>query len=572
MSLASSKGIRNNYRRHKHAGKSWPILESSKNAPCCLIHPPLLQASVFRRLTAGFPELKMKMTPKSIIVPVSCKSANDKNRLKKRKTPLRMIGSRLPNVVNTIWIRSRMNKKNPPVKCTFSIATQPHSHFHSDIDIEDTFTSRHIDLPKPRPSRAQASTPRSLPFQPVENLQHPSAHALSAPSAPSASVHSTTSSLCHAGSSSSPATFTHSRERASSALAQPRIATSGSPRLSLQPQAVIPIYASGSGNHSAPSFSTTSSPEPTSSSSNDPPHKAQKRTLGDVTSRRTKRPIAGDFVDKVESTILLAARYYRVLLCTGHAFPLELDSDLYAKQAWQLACQEHENHTLATPDVYKVLRQRGSQVRGELKRVIQPLVTAHYHLETSADAADTANTMALISRIKANNTLVYKDHEKRTGLFETPILLAAIKTQWFSHTQAEGVNFHMYFNPIPTPVMALIFTVIENCLDEWKSGQFKAIPFQEKCYREIFQEHLTSLDKWQNHAQGGPILARWQTLLHEKARLHSGAGPLETTRPSRITDSNFEAAVREAGFDVETRSERSGVRNPNYGNLNDESY
>ncbi|KAF8577141.1 hypothetical protein K439DRAFT_1639963 [Ramaria rubella] len=554
MSPASSKGIMsnphlNNYRHHKHTGNSWPILESSKNAPCCLIHPPLLHTSVFRRFTTGFPELKMKMTPKSIIVPVSCKSANDKNRLKK----LRMIGSRLPNVVNTTWIRSRMNKKNPPVKCTFSMATQPHSHFHSDIDIEDTFTSRHVDLPKLRPSRAQASTPCSLPFQPVENLQHPSAHALSAPSAPSASVYSTTSSLCHAGSSSSPATFTHSRERASSALAQPRIATSG-------------------GNHSAPSFSTSSSPEPTSSSSNDPPHKAQKRTLGDVTSRRTKRPIAGDFVDEVELTILLAARYYRVLLCTGHAFPLELDSDLYAKQAWQLACQEHENHTLATPDVYKVLRHRGSQVRGELKRVIRPLVTAHYHLETSADAADTANTMALISRIKANNTLVYKDHEKRTGHFETPILLAAIKTQWFSHTHAEGVNFHMYFNPIPTPVMALIFTVIENCLDEWKSGQFKAIPFQEKCYREIFEEHLASLDKWQNHAQGGPILARWQTLLHEKARLHSGAGPLETTRPSRITDSDFEAAVREAGFAVETRSERSGFRNPNYGNLNDESY
>ncbi|KAF8580308.1 hypothetical protein K439DRAFT_1619904 [Ramaria rubella] len=318
--------------------------------------------------------------------------------------------------------------------------------------------------------------------------------------------------------------------------AQPQVASSGSP-LKLNPQGVVCIQTSGSNPLTTSLFRLSSSPEPTSTSTDDPqPQKAQKRNIGNITSHRTKKPIAGDFVDEVESTILLAAHYYCVLLCTEHAFPLELDSNLYAKQAWQLACQEHENHTLATPDFYQVVCLLNSHKRthyvahtlpsfvsmqaksGVSSNMPYDPLSPHITISKQLDPADTANTMTLISCLKANNTLVYKDHETRMRLFETPILLNAIKTQWFSHAHAEGVNFHMYFNPILMPVMALVFSMIENCLDEWKSGHFKPIPFREKCYQEIFKEHLATLDKWQNHPQGGSILAWLQTHLHDKAQ------------------------------------------------------
>ncbi|KAF8576128.1 hypothetical protein K439DRAFT_1623097 [Ramaria rubella] len=376
----------------------------------------------------------------------------------------------------------------------------------ADIHIDDTFTSECIVLPKPRAPHLQAPTPHSQPFQPIENVQRASSHTRSLSRGPSASINH---SLGHPVSSHSPLLPTQPWECTSAShpmSTQPQVASSGSP-LKLNPQAVR-IHTSGSDPLTTSLFGLLSSPEPTSTSSDDPwPHKAQKWNIGNITSCRTKKPIAGDFVDEVESTILLAARYYHVLLCTGHAFPLELDSNLYAKQAWQLACQEHENHTLATPDVYKVISLLDSQKHTRY----------------------VAHTLPSFVSVPAKS----RDHETCMGLFETPILLAAIKTQWFSHAHTEGVNFHMYFNLIPSPAMALVFSMIspfsphlahspwliqiENCLDEWKSGHFKPIPFQEKCYREIFEEHLATLDKWQNHLQGGSILAQLQTHLHNKA-------------------------------------------------------
>jgi Domain of unknown function (DUF6532) len=59
-----------------------------------------------------------------------------------------------------------------------------------------------------------------------------------------------------------------------------------------------------------------------------------------------------------------------------------------------------------------------------------------------------------------------QDPDARTGLFENPILLQGIKDQWFSHSTDEGVTFHLYFNPIPLPLMALVFTAVSRVLPD----------------------------------------------------------------------------------------------------------
>ncbi|KAF8506338.1 hypothetical protein JB92DRAFT_2674997, partial [Gautieria morchelliformis] len=82
----------------------------------------------------------------------------------------------------------------------------------------------------------------------------------------------------------------------------------------------------------------------------------------------------------------------------------------------------------------------------------------------------------------------------------------------------EGISFHAYFNPIPLPTLALLFTAIENCVDEWKDGRFCSIGFTEKLYREKYQSYLTNLEMWGDHVQGQHILARLQKRLHDKAR------------------------------------------------------
>ncbi|KAF8583281.1 hypothetical protein K439DRAFT_1617596 [Ramaria rubella] len=215
--------------------------------------------------------------------------------------------------------------------------------------------------------------------------------------------------------------------------------------------------------------------------------------VADNTTRQQNTKVkATDYEEEFQSTILLACKYYRVILCTKDAFPVEIDADRFAWQAWQLACCEHEVQYTADHGIYKV------------------------------------------------------DHDSSTGLFQTPLLPHLIRDQWFHKPHAEGLSFHAYFNPIPLPLIALTFVAIENCVDEWQTGHFSALSFSEKIYKNAYQEHLDALEKWQAHPKGGPILARLQQHLHDQARVHSGATVLQTSRLSRITADDFEAAAMEA--------------------------
>ncbi|KAF8588772.1 hypothetical protein K439DRAFT_1613278 [Ramaria rubella] len=263
-------------------------------------------------------------------------------------------------------------------------------------------------------------------------------------------------------------------------------------------------------------------------------------------SKRHPKPKASDFDAEIQSTILLACQYYHKMLCTEHTFPSELEQEHYAHQAWLLACQDYEVEYIATCENYKVIQACDSQICGELKCNVWPLAVSHHGFEASDIDAEKRKTQALVALLKDKNRLVYKDHDAHTGLFENPVLLKAIKNKWFHKAHSEGIIFHLYYNLIPLPTMALVFTVIENCVDEWSSGLFQAIDFTEKAYCELYDEHLASLDKWQAHALGHSILAHLQQCLHEKARIHSKAGSLKETHHSQITDEDLDVAAQQA--------------------------
>ncbi|KAF8488237.1 hypothetical protein JB92DRAFT_3017747 [Gautieria morchelliformis] len=226
-------------------------------------------------------------------------------------------------------------------------------------------------------------------------------------------------------------------------------------------------------------------------------------------------------------------------------FPLDHDQDGYLREAWSLACKEHQVELGADSAAFNLIRQRGSQVRGEVKRNGRPVATLHYGFSSSPDSAHRSQMATLAQTLTNKHTLVYRDHEARKGLFETPCLIHILQTQWFSDPHDEGVAFHLYFNPIPLPTMALVFTAIENCIDEWKDGQLKAVDFTEKSYREKYLAHLTNLKGWRGHQR-----------LHDEARTHSGAGILqEEGQLSGLTNDDFDEAAQEAAGDSEEERE-----------------
>ncbi|KAF8500068.1 hypothetical protein JB92DRAFT_3146256 [Gautieria morchelliformis] len=155
----------------------------------------------------------------------------------------------------------------------------------------------------------------------------------------------------------------------------------------------------------------------------------------------------------------------------------------------------------------------------------------HYKFDDRDDHVYQGQLAALVRELTMNHGILFKDHEARTGLFDNLWTARILRAQWFVDAHAEGISFHAYFNPILLPTLALLFTAIENCVDEWKDGRFRSIDFTEKLYREKYQSYLTNLETWGDHAQGRHILAWLQKCLHDKARTLSGVGDLQTTLP-----------------------------------------
>ncbi|KAF8586251.1 hypothetical protein K439DRAFT_1615249 [Ramaria rubella] len=325
-------------------------------------------------------------------------------------------------------------------------------------------------------------------------------------------------------------------------VAQPPLEIPFVPFFALTPYAPFPFYETFITNTAATDSTTLSDSSAASSDSSQYTHPVTQVTPASAHPRKNKVK-AGDYADEFHSTIILACKYYQVILCTEDAFPVEIDADHFARQAWQLACREHEVDYEADRGVYTVIKYCGSQVCGEVKRNLRPLVTSHLGFQASAHASNIDDTKAYVSHLKSTNAL---DHENRTSLFATPLLLRLICNQWFNKANAEGVSFHAYFNPIPLPLMALTFVAIENCIDEWQSESFTALSFSEKVYKTAYQQHLDALEKWQAHLKGGPILAQHQQHLHDQARIHSGAPTLQANPRSHITADDFEASAREA--------------------------
>jgi hypothetical protein len=101
------------------------------------------------------------------------------------------------------------------------------------------------------------------------------------------------------------------------------------------------------------------------------------------------------------------------------------------------------------------------------------------------------------------------------------------------------------------PTLALVFTAvseiacqghaltnvaqIEDCLDEWKDGNFRPIAFTEKLYQEKYESYVSNLEMLENHSQGQHILARLQQCLHHKASYGShqasGSGHASDSAP-----------------------------------------
>ncbi|KII83182.1 hypothetical protein PLICRDRAFT_119776, partial [Plicaturopsis crispa FD-325 SS-3] len=137
--------------------------------------------------------------------------------------------------------------------------------------------------------------------------------------------------------------------------------------------------------------------------------------------------------------------------------------------------------------------RRGSQVRGELITKARPIVKGYFGFHSGKDEADVDHNRDLVDALKSNAGYLYADPEQQVGLCESRLVQEVINAMWFMNKRDEGVTETAFFDPLPLVTVALVFTVIEHCIDEFSTGTQRETGFSEILCKSHQEAHVQIL-------------------------------------------------------------------------------
>ncbi|KAG1784954.1 uncharacterized protein HD556DRAFT_1250576, partial [Suillus plorans] len=232
---------------------------------------------------------------------------------------------------------------------------------------------------------------------------------------------------------------------------------------------------------------------------------------------------ASDFNEVTQDLLAIATSIYRCLVVTREPFPQTLISEtLLAKEAWREASKLAGLTIQLTPSLVKMMTRRTSQVRGELKTKMRALTASFFGFRTSQSIATMTHNRDLAESLKDGTCFVFKDWEKKSGIYKTGLIQSAVNDMWFANRNDEGVIYSKYFDPLPVKLLALILTAIECCLDEWITGMKEDIKFSSTAYTPVYLVHLSSLQRFDERTSHYKLLEKIRVNILDVAQYVGG--------------------------------------------------
>ncbi|KAJ7604631.1 hypothetical protein FB45DRAFT_880313 [Roridomyces roridus] len=241
---------------------------------------------------------------------------------------------------------------------------------------------------------------------------------------------------------------------------------------------------------------------------------------------------AKDFDDTTQEALGLAIVIFRVFVA-------------WVRDVWRAACERMNVSMELTPDLSKLITARDSHLRGEVKTKARPVVELSFKFASGESKTAIRRNRRIAERMREDMAFAFKNPAARKGIFRNIAIQKIINAVFFANRKDEGPNFPEYFDPLPLFVLALILTVIENCIDEWASGTRTDIPFTANEYREVYHRHVAALQEFDEVTKEYGILNTILQNLHDSGRAHSGAEPRTATSKGGLLSSDIDAALRE---------------------------
>ncbi|KAI5985846.1 hypothetical protein EDD15DRAFT_2116152, partial [Pisolithus albus] len=218
------------------------------------------------------------------------------------------------------------------------------------------------------------------------------------------------------------------------------------------------------------------------------------------------RPRAKDYDDMTQEFVAAAVAEYRARLCAQSPMPDHGQETALLAASWAKASQLTGVKLTRCPDLSKLITSHGSQVRGELKTKLRPLVEVMFGFHSSQSKTAIKKNRSLAEVLKEGTNFAFKASDDRRGFLKAPLIQKIINTMWFANKHDEGVVFPEHFKPFPYPTLALVLTAIECCIDEWAMGKRGDISFTTQEYRSVYEAYLKCLQDFDDATKDVGVL------------------------------------------------------------------
>ncbi|KAJ7053462.1 hypothetical protein C8F01DRAFT_1260450 [Mycena amicta] len=244
------------------------------------------------------------------------------------------------------------------------------------------------------------------------------------------------------------------------------------------------------------------------------------------------KPKAEDYAAGPYEVIVAAGRTYEAAILTEAAFPraraasaddagegtaaglaaqMPLVHEL-VERCWEEANRGAGTNYLLTTAIKRIIKGRGSRIRGEIVR--------SYRMHDDPSKKTKKRNAALYTTLLAGQAYRHKDVIKSMHLFENKTAIAILRQACFNNgSKSFGVVHEESFMPISFQTLALVYTMIQFCIEEWKTGTCVKHDFDEKTVAPKYFAMLSDVMEWDSVDPGfsHKLRTKWAKSLRKGA-------------------------------------------------------
>ncbi|KAG9094201.1 hypothetical protein FRC07_011343, partial [Ceratobasidium sp. 392] len=208
------------------------------------------------------------------------------------------------------------------------------------------------------------------------------------------------------------------------------------------------------------------------------------------------QPVLTDYPGYRRRIASLAIPELIAVACTQGAHELHDTLDKWASEAYTKLWWDQLDDVpfqAPPPGLRGIMIHRFSWFRGEANKQVRTTIAVDYDfIDPPRTLNDLRYNHDLVKKLLPD-AFIYPNLKPDDHPYEHPAIPSAIAGAFFWAPGAIGMAQNTKFNPIPIPAVAMVLTMMEHSIKEWKTGRQVPCSLNAKKQAKTYEYHLAGL-------------------------------------------------------------------------------